>query len=117
MTYTYTIPEVPPSNNKFIGRTNKWAYQAEKKRWAEIINLFCRPKPDKPVENAIVTLLYHFADKRRRDPDNFSGKMILDGLVKARILVDDSFDNIKLVLVQGESDRNKPRTVIEIKGT
>lgn len=27
----YIIPEVPPSNNRYIGRENRWEYQAEKK--------------------------------------------------------------------------------------
>jgi len=26
----YIIDEIPPSNNKFIGRTNKWEYQEKK---------------------------------------------------------------------------------------
>lgn len=26
----YIIQEIPPSNNKFMGRTNKWEYQEEK---------------------------------------------------------------------------------------
>ena len=49
----------------------------------------------------------------RRDPDNYSGKFILDGLVKAGIIADDSFSNIDLRLC-GKVDKKNPRTEIEI---
>ena len=111
----YTIPYVPPSLNQFAGRGNTWEYRALKKRWAELAVIYCRPRPQEPIERAIVTLTYHFADARRRDPDNYAGNMILDGLVRAGILLDDSFNNIELRLRQGEPDRKNQRTVIEIE--
>ena len=98
MTYRYTIPAVPPSNNEYIGRNNRWAYQEIKKQWAVLVKSYCRPKPTQPLERSVVTLAYCFGDNRRRDPDNYSGKMILDGLVKAGIIMDDSFQHIDLVL-------------------
>ncbi len=94
----YKIPAIPPSNNKFIGRDVRWKYQAEKRQWTEYIAVYCRPKPPDPMKGVTVTLTYHFKDKRRRDPDNYSGKMILDGLVRAGIIADDSFDCIILQL-------------------
>ena len=111
----YIIDEIPPSNNKFIGRTNNWEYQNEKKRWAQLIWLKCRPKPENPLDKAEVKLTYYFKTKGRRDPDNYSGKFILDGLVKAGILADDSFNNIILKLC-GRYDKDNPRTEIEIIG-
>lgn len=96
---TIRIDEIPQSNNKYIGRDAKWEYQEEKKRWAWMIKAAsAKEKPNSPFETAEVTLRYHFKDKRRRDPDNYSGKMILDGLVGAGIIKDDSFNNIKLIL-------------------
>ena len=115
MTYTYTIFAIPPSNNQFIGRNVRWQYQSEKKRWAELIAVFCRPKPPKPIECARVTISYTFKDGRRRDPDNYSGKMILDGLVNAGILADDSFDCIDLTLKKCGYDKNDYRTEIVIQ--
>lgn len=94
----YTLDGVPPSNNRFIGRTNFREYQREKKVWAERVFFCCRPRPEKPLPRARVTLTYFFPDRRRRDPDNYAGKMLLDGLTSARILQDDSFGNIELVL-------------------
>lgn len=96
--YSYEIPHIPPSNNKFIGRENRWEYQKIKKEWAQLIALTCLPKPRKPIQHAVVRVTYHFKDKRRRDPDNYSGKMILDGLVRAGIIADDSFFCIDLQL-------------------
>lgn len=114
-TLKYIIKAIPPSNNQFIGRNERWKYQEVKKQWADLINIVCRPKPLQPYKKAVVTLNYYFKDKRRRDPDNYSGKMILDGLVRAGILQDDSFNNVDLLL-RGDYDKDNPRTEIEIKG-
>lgn len=94
----YIIPDIPPSNNRFIGRNARWEYQSLKKQWADMIALFCCPKPPEPLKKATVKIKYYFTDRRRRDPDNYSGKMILDGLVKAGIIEDDSFRQIELRL-------------------
>ena len=112
--YNYIIPEIPPSNNKFIGRNTRWQYQAEKKRWAEMIAWLCRPKPPTPIPKAQVTLDYYFGNRIRHDPDNYAGKMVLDGLVKAGIIQDDSFDRINLSL-NGRYDKLNPRTEITIE--
>lgn len=114
MIYRYVIPEIPPSNNKFIGRNARWQYQAEKKRWADLIALLCKPRPQEPIPYARITLTYYFGDKRRHDPDNYAGKMILDGLVRSDIIQDDSFDCINLSLV-GRYDKLNPRTEIVIE--
>ena len=114
--YHYIIPLVPPSNNKYIGKRNNWEYQKVKKEWAGYVDIFCRPKPTEPFERARVTLLYHFPDKRKRDPDNYSGKMILDGLVQAGIIIDDSFDVIDLLIKAApKPDRKNPRVEIFIE--
>lgn len=111
----YMIPEVPPGNNKYIGRMNRWGYQEEKKRWECLIQYLCVPKPERPIQKAKVTLRYFFPTRGRRDPDNYSGKMILDGLVRAGILLDDSFSCIELVLLGGY-DKKNPRTEITVEG-
>ena len=49
-----------------------------------------------PYEKATVIIKYNFADNRRRDPDNYSGKMILDGLKNNGFIVDDSFKEIDI---------------------
>ena len=111
----YVIPEIPPSNNKYIGRNQRWEYQQEKKRWAQLIQFLCNPKPRKPIEKAIVTLRYYFKTRTRHDPDNYAGKMLLDGLVSAGIIRDDSFDCITLRLECGGCDKQNPRTEIIVE--
>ena len=113
MTMTYIVPGIPPSNNQYAGRTNCWQYRQDKKEWKERIRLCCRPKPPSPLPRARVTLTYYFKDRRRRDPDNYSGKMLLDGLTVAGIIQDDSFTNIELVLRSG-LDRDNPHVEIEV---
>ena len=112
--YKYVIPKIPPSNNKFIGRNARFDYNKQKKEWQRMIFLLCRPAPENPIDKAIVHITYYFPDKRRRDPDNYSGKFILDGLVRAGILTDDDFSHITLRL-SGEYDKTNPRTEISIE--
>lgn len=112
--YRYVIHSIPPSNNKFIGRKAEWEYQKVKKEWAALIQCLCKPKPPAPLKGVTVTLKYYFPDSRRRDPDNYSGKIILDGLVRCGILKDDSFNCIDLEIEQGETDKDNPRIEIII---
>lgn len=108
------IDRIPPSDNKFKGRQNVWEYRRQKKEWLDMLLPICKGKaPEKPFKRAIVTITYFFPTRGRRDPDNYSGKFILDGLVQAGILEDDSFKCIDLRL-RGDFDKWWPRTEIEI---
>ena len=109
----YIVSRIPPSNNRYIGRTNFREYQRVKKEWAELIYWTCIPRPEKPISRAVVKLTYFFPTRGRRDPDNYSGKMILDGLTAAGIIEDDSFGHIELIL-RGGYDKGHPRTEIEV---
>lgn len=102
-TFVYTIPEIPPTLNKFLGRENSWEYRNTKAEWLKKISLCCTPKPRKPLEKAVVTLFFHFEDKRRRDLDNYL-KFVLDGLTAAGIIRDDNFETIELRL-KGVADK------------
>ena len=109
----YQIPEIPNSLNRYAGRNNVWEYRAEKQRWKDMVMLLCRPRPKKPIERATVRITYYFPDNRRRDPDNYNGKMILDGLTAAGIIKDDSFSCITIIL-SGAQDKKNPRTEVEV---
>ena len=110
---TYTIPMIPPSLNQFAGRKNVWQYRELKAEWLNIVAVYCRPRPAEPLTGVTVEITYYFPTRTRHDPDNFNGKMILDGLVKCGILKDDSFNCINLVL-KGGYDKDNPRTIINI---
>lgn len=111
----YTINAIPPSNNKFKGRQNHWEYRELKKQWEMLVRCVCKPKPPTPFENVVVTITYYFPTRVRHDPDNYNGVFILDGLVKAGILKDDSFACISLMLA-ADYDKTNPRTEISIEG-
>ena len=111
--YIYTIPDIPPSLNKYAGRENVWAYRADKKQWQALCAAYCRPKPSEPIKKCVVRITYFFRTMQRHDPDNYSGKFILDGLREAGIIEDDSFKNVELHLC-GSYDKENPRTEIMI---
>lgn len=112
------INEIPPSNNKYMGRSTKgfhFTYQEEKKKWEWLVRAAVgRNKPKKPINKAVVEITYYFKTKHRRDPDNYSGKFLLDGLVRSGVIEDDSFSNIDLIL-KGKTDKENPRTEIKIQ--
>lgn len=64
---------------------------------------YCMPKPQKPLEKAIVTLFFHFKDSRRRDLDNYL-KFVLDGLTAAGVIHDDDYKTIEIRL-KGTADK------------
>ena len=107
------IPDIPPSYNQFAGRKNCWEYRQEKTRWKQLV-WACSKRQPAPFRRAGVEITYFFPTPHRRDPDNYAGKFILDGLTAAGIIADDSFAKIRLVL-SGNVDKNKPRTEIVIK--
>lgn len=108
------LPFIPPSFNRVAGR-NEWEYREQKKRITEHVRLLAlQHRPKTPIDKAIVTIRYYFPDARRRDPDNYSGKFLLDGLTKAGIIVDDSFNHITLRL-EAYCDPARPRTEIVVE--
>lgn len=107
-----TIPEIPPSLNKYAGRLNGWEYRAEKQRWIGLMRTYC--KKQKPMDKAIVTITYYFPTRHRHDPDNYNGKMLMDGLTDRGVIADDSFDHVELRL-RGAHDPKNPRTEIDIE--
>lgn len=112
-----TINEIPPSLNKFQGRESAWEYRNQKRHWTDTVCLLAKCMSNKTgerFEKANVRLSYYFQDNRRRDPDNYCGKLILDGLTKAGVIKDDDFDHITLTIEKGGVDKDNPRTEIEI---
>lgn len=114
VTICVTIPGVPPSMNRYAGRENTWTYRNDKKKWGDAVVWLARGKCREPMDKAEVRITYFFKDRRRHDPDNYSGKFLLDGLTRAGVIVDDSFDHVKLQL-DGGYDKENPRTEIEVE--
>lgn len=95
-----TVADIPPSNNQYLGNSHShWGYAKTKKKWDGLIGAALAGKaPSSPIQKAFVEIHYFFPDRRRRDPDNYSGKMILDALVSHGVIEDDSFWNITLAV-------------------
>ena len=105
----------PPSLNKFAGRENSWEYREAKSEWTQKVWAASMPqRQKKPYERAQVTITYYFPTAARHDADNYAGKFLLDGLTKAKIIVDDDLKHITTT-IRGEVDRKNPRTVIEVE--
>lgn len=111
----YVIPHIPPSLNSFAGRKNVWEYRRKKAEWSSLMRLYLKPLPKEPLTRVELTLVYYFADRRRRDPDNRL-KFILDGLKESGVIADDSFSCVRSLSVKcGEPDPSRPRIEIELK--
>lgn len=109
------LPGIPPTANTYLGNSHHHrVYQNAKKEWEETVHWAVKAAGwrGEPLRKARVELVYHFPDRKRRDPDNYAGKFILDGLKSAGVLVDDSFSNVQLVLVAGAVDKAKPHVEI-----
>lgn len=108
-----TINTLPPTINKYIGRTNNWQYQEDKKTYhyeVKMQTIGINPK----IEKCKMKITYYFKDKRRHDPSNYD-KMLLDGLVEANIIKDDNYDVIQEFTTIGKYDKKNPRVEIEIE--
>ena len=112
--YEVVVKGTPPSNNEVMGNSHNFnLYRRTKEEWHWKIKAAIKRKPKKPIGKAVVYIKYYFKSAHRRDPDNYSGKMLLDPLVREGILEDDSFDNIVLQLSAGV-DKEHPRTEIRV---
>lgn len=116
--FEHELKMIPSSNNKYIGRhvkTNKDYISEKKKIFALIYYSTLKTKPKKPFKKSILQLFYNFPDKKRRDPDNYSGKMIIDALVKSGIIEDDSFKNVLLLIGASFGEVAEPSTIITVQ--
>lgn len=108
-----SIPELPPSLNEWSRR--HWTVRAEAvetltDELAKLRMAFRIPK----VELPRVQLVYYFATRRHRDPDNYAGKFLLDGLRHAGIIADDNAEVLQLPQPEFKVDWERPRTEILI---
>ena len=99
-----------------MGNSNSFRiYGNDKQLWFKHIANNLKEIPPRPYEKAEVEITYYFKDKRRRDPDNYSGKFLLDPLVRLRVLKDDNFGVIDNLKLRAGYDKDNPRTEIVVR--
>ena len=106
-----------PTLNETVAETKRhWSrYASLKKTATEVVAWNCKAQRLKPIDDR-VTLIFDWPHSRR-DPDNqsFGVKMILDGLVKAGVLPDDSRKWIAEIRhVFRRSDKTDQIVIVEI---
>lgn len=109
-----SIPTLPPSLNVWTRKHWRIRHQ-EVKEMARNLKLLALSFNIPCFEKAEVKLTYYFRDKRRRDPDNYVGKFILDGLRKAGIIAEDNAEVLKLPQPEFKIDPQAPRTEVIIR--
>lgn len=90
----FEIPDLPKTINA-LGRAH-WAVKAqEAAKWKALVHLsVCAYKPEKPLEKARITLTRYSSGKPDFDGLVSSFKHVLDGLIEAGVIIDDSMDNV-----------------------
>lgn len=119
MKYVINVEEIPPSLNRviFVAKKHWSIYAGMKKSWKKLINDKLNPNW-LPFENKVnVVITYYFADNRKRDPDNYTAKFILDGLTKKDnpdkfILYDDSNAWISSVTIKIRKGETKYTNIV-----
>lgn len=111
---TITLP-YPPSINRYwravAGRNILSRDGRSYRERAQIAMLTQRAR--KLTGRAVVEIVMHAADRRRRDLDNIC-KPILDALVHGGALDDDEqIDDLRIV--RGERDKDNPRVVVTLR--
>jgi Holliday junction resolvase RusA-like endonuclease len=94
---------LPPTLNQIIkvARDNKYKSAKSKKEWTSYVENCCKSIKVKFSGKVWLDVCFH-TQTRRNDPDNLMAglKPILDGLVNAKIIVDDSITIIQSPIIQ-----------------
>ena len=106
------IDGLPPNINKYIGRTNIWEYQHNKKKYHNLVKL-CTTGINPKYSHCNMTVTYHFKDRRRRDTHNMT-KCLLDALVESNIIEDDNYTVLNKYTEIGVYDKGNEYVEIEI---
>lgn len=106
-----------PSLNDYVSkeRTNRFVAAKMKREETERVWWSCSQL--KPVKEPVAIHFRWYEPNRRRDIDNirFGAKFILDGLVNAEIISDDSQRYVKRLSDEVLIDKDNPRVEVDIQ--
>ena len=116
---TLTLHGELPAINEIIAasKSHYSKYARVKRANTNLVALECRVQELKPIDKPVSILFAHYRKSKRKDPDNVAGgaqKMILDGLVTAGVLPDDTMKYIKSLHHTFIIDKVKPRIEVVI---
>jgi len=107
-----------PGMNEIIDQNKiHWANYAKiKKNYDDIVCFYAQQQGIKFFEKVKLNITYYMSNKKM-DPDNICAakKFILDGLVDAGVLKDDSWDIVKGFKENWEVDKDNPRIEVELE--
>ena len=113
------IPGRLPGLNEIIAaaKSHYAKYSNEKKEYTEEVAWLAKHARLPKFEKAYLVITW-FEPDRRRDPDNIMAgqKFIMDGLVQAGVIPDDSQKYIAGIVHRFRVDRKNPRIEVEIRG-
>jgi len=114
---TLTIPGRLPGLNEIIAaaKSHYAKYSTEKKEYTEEVAWLAKQARLPKFEKAYLVITW-FEPDRRRDPDNIMAgqKFILDGLVAAGAIPNDSQKYIQGIVHRFRVDKRNPRVEVEI---
>jgi len=88
----------------------------EKQKWKEfgiwLINYY--NLNNKNINECTITVTYYFPTKHRHDADNYTPKNLFDSFTESGLLIDDDFDHVKQLIIQGSYSKGNPKTVFTI---
>lgn len=113
------VPGRMPSRNEAEQKARThWAVGAKlKKQYTEIVMLECKRQKLQPVtQRAVLSITFYEQDKRRDSDNVISGlKYILDGMIQAGVLKNDTRKHVELQINPIEVDRSNPRIEVVIE--
>lgn len=113
------IPGRLPGLNEIIAaaKSHYAKYSTEKKEYTEEVAWLAKKAKLPRYEKSYLVITWHEPNSRR-DPDNVMAgqKFILDGLVQAGVIPDDSQKYILGIYHRFMVDRKNPRIEVEIRG-
>ena len=107
-----------PNLNTVIAATKRhWShYSKEKKMWTQTVRMEALAQKMTPVTQPVWVRSEYYSKNRRADPDGIriAAKYILDGLVEANVLPDDSQKWIIGFVDRFSVDKDDPRIEVEL---
>jgi hypothetical protein len=110
----FVLYDLPSSLNEWQNLHAMEKARRKKQTGYDVYYASYNQRPQKPYQKAKVSIKIFFPTIRRRDERNYDAKWLIDGLVTAKIIVDDNVDVIGSPEVVLGYDKNNPRVEVEI---